>query len=117
MCYRRFKGESSLETKFKQALTELSLNYVQETQIGRYSVDFLLSESRVIIEVDGDYWHNGEKDSRKDAYLQNRGWKVVRFKESELEAVNNWGWFIRNRLQDIANMNITCPYPPLTSYV
>lgn len=51
---------SKLETFFKiNVLEKLNLNYVQQFEaksIGRF-YDFLLTDYRILIEIDGDYWH------------------------------------------------------------
>lgn len=46
-------------------------------------VDFVYSEQRVVIEVDGTRWHSGRrarvKDAERDNFLNLRGWTVLRF--------------------------------------
>lgn len=54
-------GTSKLEKKFaKEFLDKLGVKYEEQfyaESISRY-YDFFLSECRVLIEVDGDYWHS-----------------------------------------------------------
>jgi len=51
-------------------------------------VDFYLPEYRIVIECDGDYWHNlpgtREKDEMKDKVLIFNGFNVYRFWEHEI---------------------------------
>jgi len=52
--------------------------------------DFLID--KIIIEIDGEYWHNEEKDAKRDKILQNAGYVVHRIKasskiEEELEKI------------------------------
>lgn len=86
-CYRRFNGESGIEKAVRLALDEIGIPYLQEFSVGRYSIDFLIPNAQLAIEVDGDYWHQDKaRDDRKSQYLQRRGIQVVRISESEIEA-------------------------------
>lgn len=55
---------------------------VVNARIGRYEVDFLWPEQRLIVETDGFEFHGFreafERDREKDAYLQARGYRVLR---------------------------------------
>lgn len=86
-CYRRNKGETSLETIVREVLTTYGYQFRQEVKIGRWTVDFLIEES-VVVEADGGYWHGKPKtrvrDAKKDADLILLGHIVVRVAEAEL---------------------------------
>jgi very-short-patch-repair endonuclease len=51
-------------------------------RLGPYEVDFLWSEQRLIVEVDGYAFHSSrtafERDRRRDAHLQSLGYRVMR---------------------------------------
>jgi very-short-patch-repair endonuclease len=53
-----------------------------------FEIDELNKSNRICVEVDGDYWHSLPKrivqDKRKDTFLTNRGYKVIRIKECEI---------------------------------
>lgn len=87
-CYIEFKGETSIEKKIRLALISAHIRFSQEKKIGVYRADFLIDGKNTIIECDGDYWHKIpgaiEKDQRKDKYLNNLGYKVVRITESHI---------------------------------
>jgi len=56
--------------------------------VGRYEVDFLWSQQRLIVEVDG-FRHHGnrsafEHDRARDAHLQSLGFRVLRFTQRQL---------------------------------
>ncbi len=55
----------------------------QSVRVGRWSVDVLLSEEKVVAEYDGSYFHkdNLDRDTRKTADLLERGYRVVRIRE------------------------------------
>jgi very-short-patch-repair endonuclease len=46
----------SLEQQVEEILKQLYTSYTRNATIGKYKVDFLLSNNK-IIECNGDYWH------------------------------------------------------------
>lgn len=58
--------------------------------MSRYRIDFFLPDLDTCLEVDGDYWHSRpetkNKDARRDRHLTNRGYKVIRISESDINA-------------------------------
>jgi len=56
------------------------LKFRRQEPIGKYIVDFVCFERRVIVEVDGG-GHATEKgkDSKRDGWFRERGFKVLRF--------------------------------------
>ena len=52
----------------------------------KYRLDFLLTNKKlkVDIEVDGKKWHNKEKDSIRDKYMNDRGYCVIRVAAAEI---------------------------------
>lgn len=82
------KTESYLERKMASGLSLAGIDAVPQFAIGPYTVDFALPVSKVVIECDGDYWHSlpkcAARDRRKDTYLTNRGWRVLRFSETTI---------------------------------
>lgn len=81
-CYRMHTGETEPETRVREALESLGLEFIQEAAIPGWPgpVDFLIPSTRLVIEVDGAYWHakSADRDARKGAYLRTRGYTVVR---------------------------------------
>lgn len=81
--------KSSLELIVKNELDMLNIDYIEQKRLGKYLVDFYLPSANVVIEADGDYWHNRperkQKDIKKDQYLISRGYKVLRFKEQDIK--------------------------------
>jgi very-short-patch-repair endonuclease len=90
---------STLNIRFKEALSRIGLFPKTEYQIDFYLVDFCFPDKKVVVEVDGDYWHGnpeiyGElnktqkrvmfKDRREKTFLENRGWKLLRFWEKDI---------------------------------
>jgi len=76
------------ELKMKDLLDKLGVEYVFQKRILDYFVDFFIPSKNLIIEVDGNYWHNypygTEKDKIRDIRLKAEGYEVLRFWESDI---------------------------------
>jgi len=83
----RSRRRTSIELKVEGVLQALGIEYKAQFLIGVYTVDFLV-ESLLVIECDGEYWHNRigvpERDARKDAWLREQGYFVARLVESDI---------------------------------
>lgn len=61
------------------------LKFRRQEPIGRYIVDFICYEKKLIIECDGSqHINNKEKDIIRDQYLKERGFKVLRFWDTDV---------------------------------
>ena len=82
---------SLAEYKLANILDELDLLYKDHHTIENWSVDFYLGQ-KIIIEVQGDYWHSDEqrveRDKRKKEDLESKGYRVLHIWESELENID-----------------------------
>ncbi len=54
------------------------LKFRRQVTIGRYIVDFLCAEVRLIVELDGGH-HSVERDAPRTAALESAGYEVLRF--------------------------------------
>ena len=63
----------------------LGVKFRRQTPVGPYVVDFLCEEKRLIVELDGSQ-HVERKayDDRRTAYLEARGYRVLRFWDTQL---------------------------------
>lgn len=82
------KSPSSIEKKFAKELENQNILYIQQFVIlDKFKVDFLIGDN-IIVECDGDYWHNLpniiEKDKIRDKILIENGFIVFRFWEHEI---------------------------------
>lgn len=88
-CYTHFKGETSIEKLVKNKLKKVGISFRQEVKIGKYHADFMIGNSNILIECDGDYWHSLPqaiiKDKNRDAILQRKGFQTIRFTETEIK--------------------------------
>ncbi len=87
-CSLLYRGETSIETLIREELERRSVPFEPQARIGKFNVDFLLPESRCVIECDGEYWHSGSKaqarDQYKDRFLIEKGYQVFRLSEREI---------------------------------
>ena len=60
------------------------VKFKRQQPIGPFIVDFVSLKCRVVIEVDGGQHCDNESDSRRDAYLESRGFRVLRFWNNEV---------------------------------
>lgn len=55
------------------------LKFRRQQPIGRYIVDFVCFEQLIVIEVDGGQHAENNKDKTRDKWLNDQGFKVLRF--------------------------------------
>jgi very-short-patch-repair endonuclease len=61
------------------------LKFRRQQPIDHYIADFVCFENRIIIEVDGgQHAAEGNKDKERDSYVQQLGFKVLRFWNNEV---------------------------------
>lgn len=74
--------DSPCEVEFALALHERGLVWAPRHHVGKYRMDFAFPKSKIDVEVDGATYHafpdQQKRDDRRDAYLNQRGWFVVR---------------------------------------
>lgn len=86
---------SSLEKKFIEWAISQSVEYVHQFQIRStwHRYDFLIKNTNVIVEMDGDFWHSKPdhvlRDSKFDDTARRHGYIVIRIRESELNNNSN----------------------------
>lgn len=65
------------------------MKFKRQVPIGIYIADFLCCELKVVVEIDGGiHSREGGKeyDENREAYLQSRGYRIVRFANKEISA-------------------------------
>lgn len=96
------KEANTLEAAGRAILDSIGVPYSEQEVIGgKFVVDALLPEHRIIIQWDGDFWHanpavysslhpiqqsNVNRDRACNAYLAKCGYTVLRFWETEVHA-------------------------------
>lgn len=82
----------------------MGLKFKRQKPLGRYIVDFVCVERRLVIEIDGgQHAEQVEYDRQRDAWLRNRGYTVLRF----------WNNEVLQRLEDVLEkMRLTVTLSP-----
>jgi very-short-patch-repair endonuclease len=81
------KNASEAEKKFWYALRDKFQDFKFKRQFAidnKYIVDFICLEKRLIIELDGGQHNENIKDLERTKYLEEQGFKVVRFWNNEV---------------------------------
>jgi len=83
------KNETEAESIFWQLAKGKGLGQKCRRQyiIGQYIVDFFFRESLLIVEIDGEYHfteQQQEEDTLRQGWLEERGYKVLRFSNTEI---------------------------------
>src|SRR5690348_9567294 len=61
-------------------------NFRRQHPVGPYIADFACVATRLIVEVDGGQHADSASDAGRTAWLQARGWRVVRFWNTDVLA-------------------------------
>jgi len=82
---KRFTDVERLLWRLLRARQIEGLKFRRQEPIGRYIVDFVCFESKLIIEVDGgQHSIETEKDKERDEWFKSQGFKVHRFWNNEV---------------------------------
>ena len=65
-------------------LKDLGVKFRRQAVIGRYIVDFVCYERRLIVEVDGGQHADSEYDKERDEWLRGQGFKILRFWNNDI---------------------------------
>ncbi|OGZ33457.1 MAG: hypothetical protein A2174_01395 [Candidatus Portnoybacteria bacterium RBG_13_41_18] len=63
---------------------QFGYKFRRQHSIGKYIVDFYCPQKRLIIEIDGSQHIDSEYDKERDKYLENLGFRVLRFWDNEI---------------------------------
>jgi very-short-patch-repair endonuclease len=84
------RQNTGIEIKLAKILKELNLIFENQKIIEKITIPDFFIEPNICIYADGDYWHNLDSVKSKDIiinkYLNENGYKVIRFSE---ESINN----------------------------
>ena len=87
-------------------LKQLGFKFRRQEPIGRYIVDFVCYESRLVIEIDGGQHFENADDQARDEWLFKQGFKVKRYWNNDV--MSN----LEGVLEDISNC-LPSPTPPI----
>jgi very-short-patch-repair endonuclease len=60
------------------------MKFRRQALVGRYIVDFASLQRNVVIEVDGGQHANNERDQERTRWLEDQGFRVLRFWNNEV---------------------------------
>jgi very-short-patch-repair endonuclease len=96
------KGRSYAEEYWKVILDTHNLSYDEQYQIGPYQLDFAFPKIKIDLEIDGDQHYLDkrviESDQRRNKYLEELGWTVIRVKWSEYKKLEDKKSFVNKIL-------------------
>ena len=89
---------SSIELKVKSQLDNIGIRYIQQKSVTNgernFYLDFYIPSLKLVIECNGDYWHNlperKQRDKELKEYVESTGRKIVFIWEHEIK--DEWFW-------------------------
>jgi very-short-patch-repair endonuclease len=87
---QRKRGLNKLELAGRKILRDLKIDFNEQVlMFDKFLVDVLLKNKKIIIQWDGEHWHNRPKrkqlDISQDAYLDKCGYKVLRITDKQIK--------------------------------
>lgn len=76
---------TGIELAVAAVLDQMGIEYEAQKPIDRVVADIFIPSRNLILECDGDYWHNlpgaKRRDMRRDLWLKSQGYRVIRLAE------------------------------------
>ena len=90
------------ENIIADCLTEFGLRYDQQYEFFPYTVDFYISELKLVIEADGKYGHLKKRDVKRDVYLGRNDsvMNIFHIRDFTKERIKETLWRVLNKLSD-----------------
>ena len=74
----------------------MGFKFKRQVPIDNYIVDFLCTDNKLIIELDGSqHFENSNYDKKRDEYLSSKGYKVVRITNDNINNLEGVLEYIR----------------------
>lgn len=89
------ENPTDIEVKVAEQLEKYKIKYIYQKPIckGHFIIDFYLPEYQLVIECNGDYWHNRQerkfRDKEFESYVKSKGKDILWLWEHEI----NDDWF------------------------
>jgi SPP1 gp7 family putative phage head morphogenesis protein len=69
-----------IEKRMADLLDRIGIEYISQYPILNYNADFVIPSLRIVIECDGEHWHQDkEKDAIRQKRIEDEGWFVLRY--------------------------------------
>lgn len=90
--------DTSIELKVQNQLDEMGIKYIKQKVVHDskrcYILDFYIPSLKLVIECNGDYWHNRpdriKRDNMLKKYVESTGRKIIFIWEHEIN--DDWFW-------------------------
>jgi very-short-patch-repair endonuclease len=79
------------------------LKFKRQEQLGDYIVDFVCFGARLIVEADGSQHSESARDAKRDAWLADQGFRILRF----------WNNEILGNTEGVSRLILDAALPPL----
>jgi very-short-patch-repair endonuclease len=66
-------------------ISRLRPKFTRQLPIGPYFADFACRQAKLIVELDGGQHAESQSDKRRDAFLAQEGWTILRVWNNELD--------------------------------
>lgn len=103
------KKDTKIEVKIQNYLKQLNYNFIPHYYVNithGYQCDMFIPSKNLVIECDGDYWHNypigREIDRIRTQEMIEKGYRVLRLWENEIQKMDI------NTLKNIVEVNEKC---------
>ncbi len=110
------KGEAAVWSVLKGHQT--GFKFRRQHVIGRFIADFACIELRLLVEVDGAPYHEGDERMSYDRYRERKlaaeGWSIVRVSDNSVRY--RAGWFVSFIGGVIDHLSAGAPLPPGDGY-
>lgn len=78
--FRKSGNMTWIEQRMAELLDRMGIEYISQYPILLYNVDFAIPALRIVIECDGEQWHQDkEKDKIRQERIEQEGWFVLRY--------------------------------------
>tara|TARA_B100000749_G_C18124288_1_gene341152 strand:- start:64 stop:381 length:318 start_codon:yes stop_codon:yes gene_type:complete len=96
------KDYTAQENIIADCLTEFGLRYDQQYDFFPYTVDFYLSELKMVIEADGKHGHLQKRDAKRDINLAEHDevLNILHVRDATKEKIKETLWLALNKLSD-----------------
>jgi very-short-patch-repair endonuclease len=78
-------GATGHERKLWRMISRLRPKFTRQLPIGAYVADYACRQAKLIVELDGGQHAESEHDKRRDAFLAQEGWTILRVWNNELD--------------------------------
>lgn len=113
---------TKIEILVRDFLQQQKITFEQQKVFGFWAFDFYLTDFKIFIECDGDYWHanpkfykpnkfnatqknNVKRGKQKESFARNRGYRVLRF----------WEFDIHNNFENVKKIILESCFPKCQS--